>query len=241
MMIVVLAIGPLFMAACGDLNLKGDWRTANRDSAGIAPLPAQTPEAVVQVYAGRAFRWRGIFGVHTWIATKPEGATDYAVHQVMGWYARHGGSSIVSRLDIPDRNWYGAKPQLLADLRGEAASEAIPKIEAAVANYPHEYEYVLWPGPNSNTFVAHVVRQVPELAVDFPPTAIGKDYLPDNGIVAKTPSGTGYQVSLAGLVGVMAAVDEGLEVNVLGLSLGVDPLGLAVKLPGLGRLGRQPY
>ena len=39
----------------------------------------------------------------------------------------------------------------------------------------------------------------------------------------------------------MAAINEGLEVNVLGLSLGVDPGGLAVKLPGLGRVGKQPY
>lgn len=240
-MTVVLAAGPLLMVAGGDINLAGDWRTANRNSAGIAPLPAQTPQAVVQIYAGRAFRWRGIFGVHTWIAAKPQNARHYTVYQVMGWYARNGGSSIVSRLDIPDRNWYGARPQLLADLRGEAAASAIPKIESAIAHYPHEYEYVLWPGPNSNTFVAHVVRQVPELVVDFPPTAIGKDYLPNNGLVAAAPSGTGYQLSLAGLVGVMAALDEGLEVNVLGLSLGVDPLGLALKLPGLGRVGKQPY
>lgn len=241
LIIVVLAAGPLTMAACGNLNLQGDWRTANRDSAGLAPLPAETSEAVVQVYAGRAFRWRGIFGVHTWIAAKPPNARDYVVYQVMGWYARHGGSSIVARTDVPDRNWFGARPQLLADLRGAAAADAIPKIEAAIANYPHEYEYVLWPGPNSNTFVAHVAREVPELVVDLPPTAIGKDYLPNNALVAKTPSGTGYQVSLAGLVGIMAAIDEGLEVNVLGLSLGVDPLGLAVKLPGLGRVGKQPY
>lgn len=47
-----------------------DWRTASRDSAGIAPLPAETPEAVVQVYAARTFNWRGTFAVHTWVAVK---------------------------------------------------------------------------------------------------------------------------------------------------------------------------
>jgi hypothetical protein len=30
---------------------------------------------------------------------------------------------------------------------------------------------------------------------------------------------------------------EGLEVNLLGLTFGIDPLGLALKLPGVGRIG----
>ena len=236
-LLAVYAAGPLLMTACGNLNLEGNWRTANRDSAGIAPLPAQTQEAVVQVYAGRAFRWRGIFGVHTWIATKVEDADHYVVHQVLGWYTRGGGSSVVSHVDLPDRRWYGAKPDLLADIRGADAATAIPKIAHAVANYPHAYEYVLWPGPNSNSFVAHVAREVAELRVDLPPTAIGKDYLANGAIAGPTPSGTGFQLSIAGAAGVLVALEEGLEVNLLGLTLGIDPLDLALKLPGIGRLG----
>ena len=77
---------------------------------------------------------------------------------------------------------------------------------------------------------------MPELRVDLPPTAIGKDYLPGGALVAGTPSGTGYQVSLFGLVGVLAAVEEGLEINLLGLSFGIDPLDLALKLPMAGRI-----
>ena len=51
------------------------------------------------------------------------------------------------------------------------------------------------------------------------------------------PSGTGYQVSLWGIVGAMAAWKEGIELNLLGLVVGVDFQPLALKLPGLGRLG----
>jgi hypothetical protein len=40
-----------------------EWRRASRASVGLAPDPAATPEAVVQVYAARAIRWRGCFGV----------------------------------------------------------------------------------------------------------------------------------------------------------------------------------
>jgi hypothetical protein len=40
-----------------------DWRTASRESVGLAPDPATTREAVVQVYAARALSWRGYFAV----------------------------------------------------------------------------------------------------------------------------------------------------------------------------------
>jgi len=81
-----------------------------------------------------------------------------------------------------------------------------------------------------------VLREAPELRVDLPPTAIGKDYL---GImpVGKLPSGTGGQISLLGAAGVAVGLEEGLEINVLGLTFGVDPGSLALKLPLIGRLG----
>src|SRR5690606_13884704 len=91
-------------------------------------------------------------------------------------------------------------------------------------------------GPNSNTFVAHVIREVPGLALELPVTAIGKDYLAD-GFLARAPSGTGYQLNVGGILGVIAAWDEGLEFNLLGLSFGIDVRDPAIKLPGLGRLG----
>ena len=108
--------------------------------------------------------------------------------------------------------------------------------EAAVKEYPYPDRYHVWPGPNSNTFVAFVARKVPELRVDLPPTAIGKDYLGWKS-VGRTPSGTGGQASLFGVLGVSAGLEEGVEVNLLGLSLGVDPKSLSVKLPIVGRLG----
>lgn len=214
-----------------------DWRTASRASANIAPDPAQTREAVIQVYAARAFNWRGIFGVHTWIATKPENSDSYAVHQVIGWHAWQGRSVVASGPDTPDRLWYGQRPEIIFELRGAAATQAIPAIFRAVETYPHPKDYGLWPGPNSNTFTAHVARQVPQLKVDLPPTAIGKDYLAGGSVWARTPSGTGFQISIFGLLGVLVAATEGLEFNVLGLCFGIDPLDLAIKLPGIGRLG----
>ncbi len=237
LLLAVLFIGPLWMTACSEVNLAADWRTANRDSAGLAPRPEETPEAVVQVYAARAFRWRGVLAVHTWIATKPAAARVYTTYEVIGWRAFRGGSPINIQTGDPDRHWFGARPEVLAELRGAAAARAIPAIEAAVASYPYKYEYRTWPGPNSNTFTAHIARNVPELALDLPPTAIGKDFIPGGAPIAWAPSGTGIQISLFGLLGVIVAAEEGLEFNVLGLSFGVDPKALALRLPGVGMLG----
>jgi hypothetical protein len=103
-----------------------------------------------------------------------------------------------------------------------------------VAHYPWGHSYRLWPGPNSNTFVAYVARQVPELGLDLPPTAIGKDYLGPTTFVARAPSGSGWQLSLAGLAGVTVAREEGLEINLLGLGFGVDVNDARLRLPGFG-------
>jgi hypothetical protein len=214
----------------------GDWRTASRASVGLAPDPRSTPEPVVQVYAARAVRWRGYFGVHTWIAVKPRNAVAYTVYEVNAWRLRRTGSSVSTGERAPDSRWFGNRPDLIAERRGDGVDALIAGIEQAVADYPYADDYRVWPGPNSNTFVAHVLRAAPALRADLPATAIGKDYLgwPP---VARAPSGTGGQLSLFGVIGVLAGVEEGLELNLLGLTFGVDPLDLALKLPLAGRLG----
>ncbi len=213
-----------------------DWRTASREPVGLAPDPAATPEAVVQVYAARAWGWRGYFGVHTWIAAKPASAGSYTVYEVIGWRLRYGDSAVVVRNRVPDERWFGNAPELLADKRGPGAGALIERIDRAARDYPYAGEYTMWPGPNSNTFTAWVARAVPELEVDLPPTAIGKDF---NGgrLVGPAPSGSGLQLSLFGLLGVTASGVEGVEINLLGLTFGVNPFDPALKLPLVGRLG----
>ncbi len=234
---VVLLAGPAAMAFGGRTTLGGDWRTASREPVGLAPDPAETAEPVIQVYGARAFNWRGIFAVHTWISVKRRDAAAFTTYEVIGWHLGHGSEALATRQGPPDRQWFGSPPEIYADLRGDGVEAVIDKIEAAVAAYPYKAQYRTWPGPNSNTFTAHIARAVPELRLDLPPTAIGKDYLGLGTFAARSPSGTGFQVSLFGLLGVTIAVEEGIEFNLLGLAVGVDPLDLTLRLPGLGRLG----
>lgn len=230
--LVAGVVALLFVAPGGS----ADWRTASREPVGLAPDPATTPEAVVQVYAARTWGWRGYFGVHSWVAVKPAGAREYTVYEVIGWRLRYGDSALAIRIRAPDSRWFGNKPSLLAEKRGPGVDIMIERIARAAREYPYAAEYTMWPGPNSNTFTAWVARAIPELEVDLPPTAIGKDFLGDR-VVATAPSGSGVQVSVYGLLGVTASGVEGLEINVLGLTFGLDPYPPAVKLPFIGRVG----
>ena len=211
------------------------WRESGHESSGQAPSPNAHPDAVAQVYAARTWGRRGGVAVHTWLAVKRSGAARYTRHEVIGWRLRRGGSAVVSGDErAPDGEWFSNPPLLLADLRGAHVDAVIDKIEAAVAAYPHHAEYSTWPGPNSNTFTAHIARQVPELRLDLPPTAIGKDYLAGGALFARAPSGTGWQVSVVGAFGLLVAAREGVEINLLGMTAGIRFWPPAAKLPGLG-------
>lgn len=59
--------------------------------------------------------------------------------------------------------------------------------------------------------------------------------------IAKLPSGTGAQVNVLGLAGVAVGLEEGAEVNLLGLTFGIDPVHLALKLPIIGSIGPKRF
>ena len=207
--------------------------------AGLAPDPATTPEPVVQVYGARTLGVKGIFGVHTWVAVKPANAMSWTVYEIIGWRLRWSDSALVIRSRQPDAPWFGAEVELYADKRGQGVEELIARIDKAAHAYPYANTYTLWPGPNSNTFTAWIARAVPELRVDLPPTAIGKDYIGATNFVSTAPSGTGFQFTVAGLFGVVASPVDGFELNLLGLNFGASGSGL--KLPLVGRVGMPHF
>lgn len=208
---------------------EADW-----SASGVLPNAKSQPEATVHVLAGRTGRWKGIFAHHSWVVVKPRGVNRYTRYDVVGW-----GNPVRTDAYLPDGRWYGDTPVILATLRGEAAERAIPRIRESVAAYPYSVRgsYTIWPGPNSNTFVATIVRSVPDLASGLLPTALGKDYAGPWLYAGRTPSRTGWQLSLRGAAGLSIGWVEGVEINLLGLVAGVDVRRPALKLPGWGRVG----
>ena len=138
----------------------------------------------------------------------------------------------------PDGRWYGDMPQVRARPARRGGREAlIPKIEAAIKDYSYANagDYRIWPGPNSNTFVAAVLRAVPELEATLPPNAVGSDFRPWP-YAGLTDSGTGVEASLWGVLGVKVGWVEGIEMNFLGLVAGLD-----LRHPARQAAGLRPH
>jgi hypothetical protein len=232
----LLIVVPLALSSISYLlgERGGNWQTADRSSAGLLPEASERADAVIRVYAARTVRWRGIFAVHSWIVVKERGARQYTRYDYTAW-----GEPI--RVDgfAPDGRWFGAVPETVVSVDGEAAERLIPKIRSVVENYRFRSygDYRPWPGPNSNTFVQAALDAVPELKAVLPPTAIGKDYPYRGQWVGLTPSGTGVFASIGGYLGLTIGWVEGVELNFFGGVLGVDLRRPALKFPGIGRLG----
>ena len=241
--IVILSLIALFLlpvAARAALfvfeNRPGDWRNADWSSIGALPHASAHPDARILVLSGRTGGLKGVVAVHSWIVLKRKNAAHWTRYDVVGW-----GNPVRMNGWAPDGRWYGTAPAVIADVTGEAAEAMIPAVEKAVKNYRYGNagDYRLWPGPNSNSFVASVLRAVPQMQATMPPNAIGRDFRP-YPYAGLTDSGTGVEASLWGLIGVKLGWVEGIEVNLLGLVAGLDLRHPAVKLPGFGRIGFDP-
>jgi Protein of unknown function (DUF3750) len=209
------------------------WRDADWSSIGSLPSADQHPEARLIVYAGRTGGWKGVLSVHTWVVLKRANAESWTRYDVVGW-----GTPLRTNGWAPDGRWFGNRPAAIVDLKGRDAEAVLPKVEQAVSSYEfrHRGDYRMWPGPNSNSFVAAVLRAVPELGVALPANAVGRDFRP-SPYFGLTDSRTGVEASLWGLLGAKLGVVEGFELNILGLVAGLDVRNPALKLPGFGRVG----
>ncbi len=209
------------------------WRDADWSASGVLPEARSGGEPVIHVMAARTGGYKGIVSVHSWLIIKRPGASEYDRYDVVGWGqpVRHNGYP-------PDGRWYSNAPEIVHTVRGNAAAQAIPKLEAAIRSYrwSKRGDYKIWPGPNSNSFVASVLAQVPELGARMPPTAIGRDFPVDGKWIGRGPAG-GWRLTLNGFAGVTFGAVEGLEMHLMGLVAGVDVARPALLLPGFGRLG----
>lgn len=210
------------------------WRTADWGPSGVLPPAAAHPDAAIRVMTARTGGAKGAVSVHSWVVYKPEGAPRWTRAEVVGW-----GAPV--RIDgyAPDARWYSNEPWVVGAVEGPRAAALLPRLEAAIRDYPWSGrgDYVIWPGPNSNSFVAHLLRAVPEIGVVLPPQAAGRDWT-GPGPRATRDAGGDLHLSWSGLVGLSIGPRAGLELHALGQAFGLDLSRLALKLPGIGRVGR---
>ncbi len=210
---------------------------ADNETKKTSHVSINIDDAAIQIYAARTWGLKKFLAVHTWLALKHPGDNEFTRYEIFGWAKYHNKEVLMIHQGDHDAPWYGNEPTILVDIRGQQAQKLISQVEQAINDYPFRDDYTTWPGPNSNTFTAFIGRQVPELKLDLPSTAIGKDYREINEVVSCSASGSGIQFSLWGLFGISVGIEEGLELNLLGLSFEIDLFDFAIELPGIGRIG----
>lgn len=208
------------------------WRDADWSASGILPPASNERGVSIRVLSARTGGYKGILSVHSWLVIRPAGAATFDRYDLVGW-----GRPLRKNAYPPDGRWYSNDPEIVFELTGKKAAKLIPKIEAAIAAYPWSAhgDYRIWPGPNSNTFVANILSKVPELGAVLPPTAIGRDFPVDGGILNRSSAG-GWTISFGGFAGVTIGAIEGFQINLLGLVAGFEFARPALLLPGLGRI-----
>lgn len=207
------------------------WREASWAASGTLPLPADHPDAAIYVLAARTGGLKGALSVHSWIVAKGEGEAGYTRYDKVGW-----GMPIRRNAYPADALWYSNRPFVVAAVEGEAAAALLPKLQAAIDGYPFATggAYRIWPGPNSNSFVAHVLREVPELGARLPANAVGRDYAPGLVSVDWSPEALDLHVTVGGLVGFAVGAVSGIEVHLAGQAAGIDFRHMGLRIPALG-------
>ncbi|MDJ0614698.1 MAG: DUF3750 domain-containing protein [Rhizobiaceae bacterium] len=216
-----------------DASKPRQWHQANWSSAGILPKAEQVSDAAIYLMAARTGRWKGAFSLHSWIVIKRAGAVSYDRYEVVGW-----GTPLRKNAYPADARWYSNEPEILHVIEGDAAEQFIPLFERAISEYPKSKrgDYTVWPGPNSNSFIAYLLNEVSELQLALPSNAIGRDWPQEGEWIRFDDDYRNVQASLGGLIGFSLGSRHGFELNFLGLVAGIDFNEPGIKLPGFGNL-----
>lgn len=171
--------------------------------------------------------WFTRFAEHTWIDLARGGAwhrIEWNTH-----VAAIGKDPIDESRARADERW-GRPVAVVTAVDGERAAAIAARVLAVATTYPSAADYRAWPGPNSNTFVEWLAREV-ELPVRLPPTAVGKDYTPWLRIGVPA-TGTGLEVETA-IAGVQIGLREGVELHCFGMTAGIGLWPPSLTLPFL--------
>lgn len=198
-----------------------------RDGSVVAVASCRLPENAA---------WIARFAQHGWIDAHRAGDAHWTRYEI---FTRQSG--LVTTRIHPDTahenlRWNGREVRLLATLEGEEAQRVLARLPAVTKELDAKYRssYDAWPGPNSNTFLVDVAREIPELGIAQHHNAVGKDYSAwiSAGV---TPSRTGVHLDTLPL-GFAIGAQEGVELHLLQLTFGLRLFPPRIELPFLPEL-----
>ena len=159
----------------------------DNDCTEINPADVKLPaeESIVRLYSAPLPKILGRLRFIAGSGCGQRGESEWQRWEV--WQAKNAGGVswgyIHKNLKAIDRGVGGGKANLLFEWRGETA-ERIIAIVRQPESYPFLNRYLAFPGPNSNTYVAWVLRRA-EVAHRLSRFALGRGF-PVGGSVAGT-------------------------------------------------------
>jgi hypothetical protein len=215
------------------LCLVGEFYSRLRPHS-FTPVSERPAEPVAQLGYSRLPTALGLVAVHYHILTFDPAEGQW--HRWELWqYADQGGTSwghVHRDLIAPEEGVGGGPPHTEREWRGDEARAILAALNRS-ATYPHRGEYLAWPGPNSNTYPAWVLREA-GVSADLDPRAVGRDYHGRAG-VGRTTTATGFAAE-SPLLGGKVGLEDGAELHFLGFTVGVAAWPPATKTP-FGRFG----
>ena len=210
-----------------------NWRVASWSSSGMLPEAKSVQPATVMILSTRTGRWKSIFAEHMSIVLKTEGASRWTRYDVVGW-----GTPVRRDAYAADALWYGNTPRVIFRLEGAEAAKLIPAVEASIARLP---------APEARQLYGVAGAEFQHLC-ELGGPAHGRF----QGGTSASCRGErlvrtwlwhrrGTQQNRLQLFGWRRywrhlAWEEGVELHLLGSTIGLDPNDLAIKLPALGKL-----
>ena len=170
--------------------------------------------------------WYSLFADHSWIEVKKNGK----------WFrleilTENSGvviSEINQEMASANTRWSRNVHVVSVSKDKKPASLAAQLLKVA-PNYPYNKSYQAWPGPNSNTFVEWCCYEIDGLNADLYSNALGKDYA-DWFRAGLSNSSTGIELKTM-LLGGQIGLHEGVDINFLGLVIGVGTWPPRLKVP----------
>ena len=127
------------------------------------------------------------FAVHPWVVTVHDGKVTRweVIHKKIEGKERYGyvyknfypPTQGIRKRPGSKEFWKAKRIASLSGGKGSLAEKMYTFIEEKSPHYPHREQYRLFPGPNSNTYIAWVLKHFPEAKVQLPWNAFGKNFI----------------------------------------------------------------
>ena len=139
------------------------------------PRPAHDRDILKVELRYAPLPWIGALAWHYWFVVRD----DTGRHRWEVWQTKNAGGWCIGHvhrdLKRPDDGVGGGPSRMVKEWEGENAVKILRVLEN-IRSYPYCQRYRSWPGPNSNTFVAWVLREA-GIEHTLDPRGLGRNYL----------------------------------------------------------------